>query len=72
MPDSKLITKLEKLQAAFISLLKEINFEISTMTEEYNKIRISYLGLEPIDKDKPDFDPGKYAVSDLDCLETVE
>jgi hypothetical protein len=72
VPDQGLIHELENLKASFEALLNEINYEISTMTEEYNKIRTSYLGLDPIAEDDPNFDPGKYAITDLDCLETVE
>ena len=72
VPNTGLINDLENLKAAFEALLNEVNFEISTMTEEYNKIRTSYLGLDPINENDSNFDPGKYAVSDLDCLETVE
>jgi hypothetical protein len=72
VPDQGLIHELENLKASFQTLLEEINFEISTLTEEYNKIRVSYLGLEPIAENDPNFDPGKYAVTDLDCLETAE
>jgi len=72
VPNMGLINDLENLKASFEALLNEINFEISTMTEEYNKIRTSFLGLDPIAENDPNFDPGKYAVTDLDCLETVE
>jgi len=72
VPNMGLIHDLENLKASFESLLNEINFEIQTMTEEYNRIRTSFLGLDPIADDDPNFDPGKYAVTDLDCLETTE
>ena len=72
VPNMGLINSLTNLKSSFQALLDEINFEISTMTEEYNKIRTSFLGLDPIANDDPNFDPGKYAVTDLDCLETAE
>ena len=57
---------------SYQALLDEINNEITTLTDEYNKIRTTYLGLDPIAHDDPNFDDGGYAVFDLDCLDTVE
>ena len=70
--DQGIVTDLQNLRASYSALQEQINFEIKTLTEEYNKIRTTYLGLEPISDDNPDFDDGGYAVSNLDCLETAE
>jgi len=72
VPDEALLRSLEDIKISYENLKNEINFEIETLTAEYNKIRTTYLGLEPISTDDPDFDDGGYAVSNLDCLETSE
>jgi len=64
--------QLQYIIASYEALLNEINNEITTLTDEYNKIRTTYLGLDPIAHDDPNFDDGGYAVFDLDCLDTVE
>ena len=64
--------QLQYIIASYEALLNEINNEIKTLTDEYNKIRTTYLGLDPIAHDDPNFDDGGYAVFDLDCLDTVE
>jgi len=70
--DQGKLADLNHLKGAFIAVKNEIDNEIKTLTDEYNKIRTTYFGLKPIGNDDPNFDPGQYAVYDLDCLETAE
>jgi len=70
-----LLTDLEKLRDAYNAVKSEIEYELTTMQEEFNKIRTESLGEPAIEinfNDPQDFDPGPYAVTDLDCLITSE
>ena len=64
--------QLKYIIASYNALLDEINNEIQTLTDEYNKIRNEYLGLGPIEVGDKNFDDGGYAIFDLDCLDSVE
>jgi hypothetical protein len=70
--NENLLEQLNYIIDSYTALKNEIENEIKSLTDEYNKIRTSYLGLEPIAHNDPNFDDGGYAVFDLDCLDTVE
>ena len=67
--------KLNDLLASYLSVKKQLDFEIETLIQEYNLIRTTKLGLEPLIEgiDSPDdVDKEGYSVSDLKCLELTE
>ena len=50
-------------------------YEINTLIQEYNLIRTTKLGLDPISSEvnsPDDIDKEGYSVSDLKCLELTE
>jgi len=70
--DKAMDERLKNIIASYNALLDEINLEISSMTDEYNKIRTEHFGLGPIAHDDPNFSDDGYAIFDLDCLDSVE
>jgi len=71
--NNALLTDLINLKSSYAAVEESIYFELSSMKEEFNKIRTSYLGEAAIEiNDLGTFDPGPYALTDLDCLITSE
>ena len=64
--------QLQYIISSYQALQNEINNEIETLTDEFNRIRTQFLGLDPITHNDPNFDDGGYAIFDLDCIDTVE
>ena len=70
-----ILQELNDLLASYKSVKEQLDYEINTLIQEYNLIRTTKLGLDPISTEvnsPDDIDKEGYSVSDLKCLELTE